>query len=237
MPVAAASANRQGVQIMEMYGNRSAGYALNSAARASVEERMAFLRRVYSLLTASLVTAAVGAYIGRSFVSPGLMLMLFIAEIALIFVAMGVRRRPGWNVAALFAFTGVSGLTLGPVMLVYNAGVIQEALVLTVLIFGALTLYVVTSKRDFSFLGGFLITGLIVVIVGSLLNAFLFQSAAGEFAIAAGGVLLFSGFILYDTSNILRHYDVRDYTSATLALYLDILNLFLFLLRLLNSRN
>ena len=76
-----------------------------------------------------------------------------------------------------------------------------------------------------------------MVLVGSLLNAFFFQSPAGEFIIAAGGVLLFSGFILYDTSNILRHYDVEDYTSATLALYLDILNLFLFLLRLLNNRN
>jgi FtsH-binding integral membrane protein len=175
--------------------------------------------------------------VGRLFVSPGLMLVLFIAEIALIFFAMAVRRKPGLNLVALFAFTTVSGLTLGPVMLVYNAAVIQEALVLTVLIFGGLTFYVMASKKDFSFLGGFLITGLIVVLVGSLLNAFFFQSPAGEFIIAAGGVLLFSGFILYDTSNILRHYDVEDYTSATLALYLDILNLFLFLLRLLNNRN
>ena len=222
---------------MELYGNRSQSYALHSAAGASVEARMAFLRKVYGLLTLSLVTAALGAYLGRLFVSPGLMLGLFVAEIALIFVAIGVRRKPGLNVAALFAFTGVSGLTLGPVMLVYDAAVIQEALVLTVLIFGALTLYVIASKRDFSFLGGFLITGLVVVLAGSLLNAFFFQNAAGEFAIAAGGVLLFSGFILYDTSNILRHYDVEDYTSATLALYLDILNLFLFLLRLLSNRD
>jgi FtsH-binding integral membrane protein len=222
---------------METFGNRSAGYALNSAANATVEARMAFLRKVYSLLTLSLLTAAAGAYVGRLFVSPGLMLVLFIAEIALIFFAMAVRRKPGLNLVALFAFTTVSGLTLGPVMLVYNAAVIQEALVLTVLIFGGLTFYVMASKKDFSFLGGFLITGLIVVLVGSLLNAFFFQSPAGEFIIAAGGVLLFSGFILYDTSNILRHYDVEDYTSATLALYLDILNLFLFLLRLLNNRN
>jgi FtsH-binding integral membrane protein len=222
---------------METFSNRSAGYALNSAANATVEARMAFLRKVYSLLTLSLLTAAAGAYVGRLFVSPGLMLVLFIAEIALIFFAMAVRRKPGLNLVALFAFTTVSGLTLGPVMLVYNAAVIQEALVLTVLIFGGLTFYVVASKKDFSFLGGFLITGLIVVLVGSLLNAFFFQSPAGEFIIAAGGVLLFSGFILYDTSNILRHYDVEDYTSATLALYLDILNLFLFLLRLLNNRN
>ncbi len=222
---------------MEMFGNRSSGVALRSAANASVEARMAFLRKVYGLLTLSLLAAAVAAYVGRLFVSPGLMLVMFIAEFVLLFVTIGVRRKPGLNVAALFAFTTVSGLTLGPVMLVYNAAVIQEALVLTVLIFGGLTLYVVTSKKDFSFLSGFLFTGLIIVIAGSLLNTFLFQSPAGEFIIAAGGVILFSGFILFDTSNILRHYDVEDYTSATLALYLDLLNLFLFLLRLLSNRD
>ncbi|HKJ00006.1 MAG TPA: Bax inhibitor-1/YccA family protein [bacterium] len=223
---------------MEMFGNRgSGGYGVKSAAMAGVEERMAFLRKVYSLLTLSLLTAAVGAYFGRMFVSPGLMMVLFIAEFALIFVAMAVRHKPGWNVAALFAFAGVSGITLGPVMLVYNAAVIQEALVLTVLIFAGLTMYVMTSKKDFSFLSGFLFTGLIIVIAGSLLNAFFFHSPAGDFILAAGGVILFSGFILYDTSNILRRYDVQDYTAATLALYLDLLNLFLFLLRLLSNRD
>ena len=209
---------------------------VNSAANASVDERLAFLKKVYGLLALSLLSAAVGAVIGQA-LNPALLLPLFIVEIGLIFYAMAVRRKAGWNLFALFAFTSVSGLTLGPVMTIYNAAAIQEALVLTVLIFGGLTLYVMGSKRDFSFLGGFLVTGLIVVILGSLLNAFWFQNPAGEFIIAAGGVLLFSGFILYDTSNILRHYEVEDYTSATLALYLDILNLFLFLLRLLGNRN
>jgi modulator of FtsH protease len=222
---------------MEMFGTRSSGAALNSAANATVEARMAFLKKVYGLLALSLLSATVGAYIGRTFVTPGLMFVLFIVEIALIFFALAVRRKPGLNLVALFAFTSVSGLTLGPVMVVYNAGAIQQALVLTVLIFGGLTLYVMTSRRDFSFLGGFLITGLIVILVGSLLNAFWFQNTTAEFMIAGGGVILFSGFILFDTSNILRRYDVEDYTSATLSLYLDILNLFLFLLRLLNNRN
>lgn len=223
---------------MEMFGNRNRGsYGVNAAALASVEERMGFLRKVYGLLTLSLATAAVGAYVGRTLVSPGLMMVLFIAEIALIFFAMAVRRKPGVNVAALFAFTTVTGITLGPVMTVYNAGVIQQALVLSVLIFAGLTLYVVTSKKDFSFLAGFLFTGLIIIIVGSLLNAFFFQSPAADFVVSAAGVILFSGFILYDTSNILRNYDVRDYTAATLALYLDLLNLFLFLLRLLSNRD
>ena len=220
---------------MEMFGQQ--GEALpNSAVNASVAQRMEFLKKVYGLLTLSLGTAVLGAMMGQG-MSPGLMLPLFLVEIGLIFFAMAVRRKPVWNIVALFAFTSVSGLTLGPVMNVYNAGVIQEALVLTLLIFGALTMYVITSKKDFSFLGGFLVMGLVLVLVGSLLNIFLFQSPMGEFVIAGAGVLLFSGFILYDTSNILRNYEVEDYTSATLALYLDIINLFLFLLRLLNNRN
>ena len=219
---------------MEFFNSRANPQVVNSPASATVGERMAFLKKVYGLLTVSLLVAVVGANIGQS-LNPGLMIPLFIAEIVMIFVAMAVRRKPYWNLAALFAFTGLSGLTLGPVMLIYNAAVVQEALVLTVVIFASLTMYVFVSKKDFSFLSGFLITGLIVVIVGSLLNAFLFQSPMGEFVLSAGGVILFSGFILYDTSNILRNYDVQDYTSATLALYLDVLNLFLFLLRLLGG--
>ena len=211
-------------------------FAVNSPANATVEERMAFLKKVYGLLSLSLLSAVIGAYFGKA-LPPGLMIPLFIVEIVLVIFAMAVRRKPVWNVVALFSFTTLSGVTLGPVMVIYNAGVIQEALVLTLLIFGGLTFYVMTTKKDFSYLSGFLIVGLITVIIGGLLNAFLFQSPMLEFAMAGGGVILFSGFILYDTSNILRNYDVQDYTSATLALYLDVLNLFLFLLRLLGGRD
>lgn len=210
--------------------------APNSAASASVGERMGFLRKVYTLLSLSLLSAVVAAYVSPMFIPMSAMFPLFIVEIVLIFVAMGVRRKPGLNLVALFAFTTVSGLTLGPVMTVYSMPAIMEALVLTLVVFGGLTMYVMLSKKDFSFMGGFLITGLIVIIVGSLLNMF-FQSSMMGTIIAGGGVILFSGFILYDTSNILRHYDVKDYTSATLSLYLDILNLFLFLLRLLGGRD
>lgn len=211
-------------------------FAVNSPANATVEERMAFLKKVYGLLSLSLLSAVIGAYFGKA-LPPGLMMPLFIGLFVLVIFAMAVRRKPVWNVVALFSFTTLSGVTLGPVMVIYNAGVIQEALVLTLLIFGGLTFYVMTTKKDFSYLSGFLIVGLITVIIGGLLNAFLFQSPMLEFAMAGGGVILFSGFILYDTSNILRNYDVQDYTSATLALYLDVLNLFLFLLRLLGGRD
>ena len=94
-------------------------------------------------------------------------------------------------------------------------------------------MYVVFSKKDFSFMSGFLMVGLITVIIGSLLNMFLFQSPMMHFMMSGVGVILFSGFILYDTSNIMRYYATDEYISATLALYLDILNLFTALLSIL----
>ncbi len=84
-------------------------------------------------------------------------------------------------------------------------------------------------------MGGMLTTGLVIMIVGGLLNAFLFKSPAINFLYSAGGVFLFSGFIIYDTFNILNRYPTDEYISATLSLYLDILNLFLLLLRLLGG--
>jgi len=220
---------------MEMFQQHEA--LPGSAATAAVEERMAFLKKVYGLLTLSVLFAAGTAYVTQGMVGPGMFWPVMIAYIAMVFVAQAVARKPGINVLAMFAFTGLSGVVLGMVVPAYNAHIVEQALALTVLIFAGLTFYVMSSKKDFSFMGGFLFVGLLVIIGGSLLNAFVFQSAAGEFIISAGGVILFSGFILFDTSNILRNYDVRDYTSATLALYLDILNLFLFLLRLLSNRN
>lgn len=220
---------------MEFLNSKKGAQVANSAANATIVERLEFLKKVYGLLTASLLTTTVAAYFGQALDPATYFWPLLIAFFGTLIFAMAVRRKPVWNLIALFSFTTVGGLFIAPVMLMYNAAVVQEALVLTLVIFGSLTMYVVISKKDFSFLSGFLITGLIVVIVGSLLNAFLFHSPMGEFVIAGGGTLLFSGFILYDTSNILRNYDVQDYTAATLSLYLDILNLFLFLLRLLGG--
>jgi len=169
-------------------------------------------------------------------VAPNIFL-LFIAQIGLIFFASYAAQKPGLNMVALFSFTTVSGLTLGPVLAMYvmagRSHIITEAFLLTALIFTALTLYVVFSRKDFSFMSGFLFTGLIIVVVGGLLNALVFQSPMGQFMISGAVVFLFSGFILYDTSNILRNYSTDQHVSATLALYLDVLNLFVALLSIL----
>ena len=209
---------------------------ITPAASVTTSDRLVFIKKVYSLLAMSMGTAAVGAYLGSGplllLVAPNMMLF-FILQIALIFFASFAARKPGLNMVALFSFTTVSGLTLGPLLYQVGPSIAAEAFALTAITFAGLSMYVVYSKKDFSFMSGFLMTGLIVLVVGGLLNMFFIQSGMMHFVMSGASVLLFSGFILYDTSNILRYYGTDEYVSATLALYLDVLNLFIALLSIL----
>ena len=206
------------------------------AASVTTTDRLVFIKKVYSLLAMSMGSAAVGAYLGSGplllLVAPNMMLF-FILQIALIFFASFAARKPGLNMVALFSFTTVSGLTLGPLLYQVGPSIAAEAFALTAITFAGLSMYVVYSKKDFSFMSGFLMTGLIVLVVGGLLNMFFIQSGMMHFVMSGASVLLFSGFILYDTSNILRYYGTDEHVSATLALYLDVLNLFIALLSIL----
>ena len=207
------------------------------AASVTTTDRLVFIKKVYSLLAMSMGTAAIGAYLGSGplllLVAPNMMLF-FILQIALIFFASFAARKPGLNMVALFSFTTVSGLTLGPLLYQVGPSIAAEAFALTAITFAGLSMYVVYSKKDFSFMSGFLMTGLIVLVVGGLLNMFFIQSGMMHFVMSGASVLLFSGFILYDTSNILRYYGTDEHVSATLALYLDVLNLFIALLSILS---
>jgi modulator of FtsH protease len=160
------------------------------------------------------------------------------------FGASAVRERPGINVAALFGASFFSGLYIAPMLFFVNvmasqgqtlaASPIRDAFLLAVLGFTGLTSYALLSKRDFSFLGGFLSMGLWVLIGASLIGMFVGGSAF-SLAIASVGVLLFGGYILFDTSRMLRDPSNRDAVGAAIGLYLNFLNLFLFLLRILAS--
>jgi modulator of FtsH protease len=214
-----------------------------TAAQATVAERMSFVRKVYALFFAATLFAIGGVVLGLSF-EPLLMfafehpwIMLF-AMLGGVMGAQAVRHVPGINLAALFGFTTLTGIVISPLMYVVaqtNPGSILQAGVLTVGIFGGLTAYVFISKRDFSFMRGMLVTGLIVIILAGLLNIFLVGSSAFGFAIAAATLLLFSGFVLYDTSNIIRRYPTNEYVAGALSLYLDAFNIFLALIRILNA--
>jgi len=161
------------------------------------------------------------------------------------FGASAVREKPGINVAALFGASFISGLYIAPMLWVVqiqasqgmtrSTAPVRDAFLLTVLGFTGLTSYALLSKRDFSFLGGFLSMGLWVLIGASILSFFV-GGASFSLAIASVGVLLFGGYILFDTSRILRDPTNRDPVGAAISLYLNFMNLFLFLLRILSSR-
>jgi modulator of FtsH protease len=223
-----------------------------------------FVRRVYLLLTVGLLVAAVGGmlalYAGAPveidrgiFVPPTVafelehgfvMLAVFFGAF---FGANFARNKPGLNVIALFGFTFVTGLFLAPSVFVAQMSAtagqtldpspVRDAFLLTAITFSGLTGYCFVTKRDFSFMGASLNIGLWVVIGASLLGL-LFHSSALSLAVASVCVLLFSGYILYDTSRILRSgaTSTGDAVSATLSLFLDVINLFLALLRILSSQ-
>jgi modulator of FtsH protease len=218
-------------------------YGMETAARASVEERMGFVRKVYALFFAATLFAIAG--VGVGFVFPPVMLAImahpwlsFFGLMGGVMGAQAVRLVPGVNLLALFAFTTFTGVFISPIIAIYtqmNPASIWQAGLLTVGIFGGLTAYVFVSKKDFSFLRGLMWTGLIVVILAGLLNVFIVGSSALAFAISCAALLLFSGFVLYDTSNIIRRYPVNEYVAGALSLYLDAFNIFLALLRILNA--
>jgi FtsH-binding integral membrane protein len=210
------------------------------AAAAPLTERLAFLRKIYGLLSLSIFMAAGASwmtYSNENFLEVVYrnQMLFFIAEIGAIFFAMWARKKETMGYVALFSFTILTGITTTPVLLLYTSATVTNAAVLTGIIFAGLSFYTVTSKKDFSFLGGMLTAGLLIMIVGGLLNMLIFKSSMGSFMMSSVGVFLFSGFILYDTSRILRTYPTDEYISATLSLYLDILNLFLMLLHLLGG--
>src|SRR5215213_9319335 len=227
----------------ETQGGAWGSFGAETAARAGVEERMGFVRKVYALFFAAMLFAIVGVGIGFAF--PALMLgvarhpwLTFFALIGGVMGAQAVRLVPGVNLAALFGFTTLTGVIISPLIAVYtqlNPASIWQAGLLTVGIFGGLTAYVFVSKKDFSFMRGMVVTGLIVVVLASLLNVFVVGSSAFSFAISCAALLLFSGFVLYDTSNIIRRYPVNEYVAGALSLYLDAFNIFMALLRILNA--
>ena len=163
--------------------------------------------------------------------------VLLIGMFGLLFLTMALRNSV-WGVVSTFAFTGFMGYTLGPVLNMYIAEftngsqLIFTSLGATGIIFVALSAYVLTTKKDFSFLGGFLFIAIIGAIVLSLAGM-LFHLPMLQIAMSGAFVLIFSGFILFDTSRIINNGET-NYIMATISLYLDILNLFMSLLQILS---
>lgn len=205
-------------------------------------ELMSFLKATYQLFAGSLLAATAGAYIGLDMVSTiaswywGLVIFEFI----LLFALFAVKNKPGINLAVLFGFTFISGLTITPLlsnilMMPSGASIVAQAFLMTSVAFGGISMFAMTTKRDFSSMGKMLFIALIILIVGSISNIF-FQSPILQLGIAGVGALLFSAFILYDTQQIIKG-GFETPIEAAIALYLDFFNLFVSLLQILGIMN
>jgi modulator of FtsH protease len=143
------------------------------------------------------------------------------------------------NIILTFLFTFIEGIFIAPFLLLAerNApGVVSQAAILTFAAFGVLSLYAVMSRRDFSAWGSFLMVGMFVLFAAIILNVFV-GSAAGGLWIAAVGVMIFSGLLVFDTWRLLRSgaYGQDDYVLTAVSIYLDLLNMFIFILSLLGG--
>lgn len=197
--------------------------------------RMVGINRVLPMFFLSLLFALIGTIVGTQ-VPAQFFLPLMVIEIGMLLAAMFMRkRRVGYTF--LYLFTFISGITFYPVLAHYTAGIggnmVMAAFGVSTLAYGATALYAWKSKADFSFLGGFLMVGLIALVGLSLWNLFLPLGGTMYLGFTLLGIFIFIGFTLYDISNIARHGVPEEMVPmAVLNLYLNFINLFLFVLRL-----
>jgi len=214
--------------------NTSVNYSQNAALASNK-----VLRNTYSLLSMTLLFSALTAAISMNLtLGPGTYLLSVGGAFLLIWLVLPRTAKSAAGIGVVFAITGLLGFSLGPILNQYLAlsngsEIIMTALGGTGVIFLGLSGYALTTRRDFSFLGGMLFVGLLVILIAALANIFLAIPAL-SLAISAIVILLFSGFILYDTSRILNGGET-NYIMATVSLYLSIFNIFIHLLSLLGA--
>lgn len=188
----------------------------------------------------SLLGAFIGMLLGKLFVPPSLVPLFIVIEVGMLIASIVIRMR-GRNIGYtfLYAFTAISGVTLYPVIEAYGtvlgADMVSGAFLSTAGIFGGLSLYAARSKRDFSFLAGFLFAGTIGLVLMGLVSLFVSFGSATNLVWSMFGILIFSGWVLYDVSQYRHGIDAESVPLAALNLYLDFINLFLYILRFLAS--
>ena len=200
--------------------------------------RVSFLKKTYQLLALSMVMAALGAYLTMPFVEQVVQFrwVIFGAELLVLFFGLGLSRgKPGLNMMMLFLFTFLTGVSLVPLFAMYisagKAAVIGNAFLSTSILFGALSIFAINSKTDFSSWGKPLFITLIVILVISVINIFLGNGMLAVI-INAAVLLLFGMFTIYDTQNIANGaYDSP--VDAAVSLYIDFLNMFTVILQFL----
>jgi FtsH-binding integral membrane protein len=207
------------------------------------EERATLVRRTYTLVLVSVLVTMVGSSFGLS--QPNLMaavqqhpFIAFLVSLAPLLMATRAKTQFPMNIGLVLLFNFVMGVMISPALYFYGRtqpGLIGQAAVLTLGAFGILTLYAFVSRRDFSAWGSFLFVGL-WVLIGTMFLNFFFHNAAIDLWLASVAVLLFSGLLVFDTWRLRNYYGPDEYVGAAVQIYLDLLNMFMAILRVLGNR-
>ena len=213
-------------------------------ARTGVE-RAVLVRRTYGVVFLGVLVTMAGAaftmtqpaLLEQSAKHPFITFLIFFGTLIL---AQRSHNAFPQNIAITLLATFVAGVMIAPILYYYNRtqpGIVGQAAVLTFMTFGVLSLYAMFSRRDFSAWGGFFMVGVIVLIVTGLLNWY-FKNETASLWLAAGTVFIFGGLLVFDTWRLLRtnQYGPNDYVLAAVSIYVDLLNIFLAILRLLGGR-
>ncbi len=239
------------------------GFGAQGAAAIDAGLR-AYMIRVYNYMAAGVALTGVVAWLtfnaavqtndagqlvltsfGQTIFSSPLMIVLFLGTLGLVFF-MSFRishLQPSTALGLFLVYAGLLGLMLSSVFLTYTGASVTRTFFISAASFGALSLYGYTTQRDLTPVGSFLVMGLFGLILAMVVNIFL-KSTGLDFVISAGGVLIFAGLTAWDTQRIKEMYEVSDDGTiagrkaviGALTLYLDFINLFLFLLRFLGDR-
>jgi FtsH-binding integral membrane protein len=199
----------------------------------------------YSLAVTQTASGLTLTPLGQTLFNSPMMWVLILAPLALVMViSFGISRlSAGTALALFFVYAGLLGISMATIFLVFTEASITRVFFISAASFGALSLWGYTTQRDLSGFGSFLFMGLIGIIIASLVNIFL-KSSGLDWVISVVGVLVFAGLTAYDTQKIKELYDPMDDSTGAgrkavmgaLSLYLDFINLFMMLLRLLGDR-
>jgi FtsH-binding integral membrane protein len=230
------------------------GTYASTADRAVIDEGLrSYMLRVYNYMASGLLLTGIIAYLTSQsdtmlqlIYGTPLKWVVFLAPLGLVFFlsARIHKMSAGAAQATYWIYAGLVGLSLASIFIVYTGASITRVFFISASVFGAMSLYGYTTKRDLTGLGSFLFMGLIGIIIAMVVNIFL-QSAMIHFVVSVLGVLIFTGLTAYDTQAIKSMYMEDDHADVTsrkaimgaLRLYLDFLNLFIMLLSLFGNRN
>jgi len=251
---------------MSDYDRNVAARGFGAARTAEIDAGLrAYMIRIYNYMAAGVALTGVTAWLtfnaavitdasgkitgltsfGQAIFSGPLTIVLFLGTLGIVFfLSFRINKLQAGTAMTLFMlYAGLLGLMLSSVFLSYTGASITRTFFISAASFGALSLYGYTTQRDLSPIGSFLIMGLFGLIIAMLVNLFL-KSSGLDFAISAIGVLIFAGLTAWDTQKIKEMYDANDDGTVSgrkavmgaLTLYLDFINLFLFMLRFLGDR-